>query len=113
MSECARDDLAADVLSFVLVEQQQETVKKSAAYHLDSARGVTKAFQERRTATGPIALGDLVMPVKISASWPMVVVDAQHDKTGVVNLDTGEPKYFGASYVARLQGLPTKQWSVR
>jgi hypothetical protein len=44
----------------------------------------------------------------VSANWPLVVVDAQYNKTGIVDLDTGEPKYFGAGYVARLQGLPTK-----
>ena len=113
VSECVRDDLATDVLSAVVAEQQQENVKKSATYHLDWARGVTKAFQECRTVTGPIVLGDLVMLLKMSASWPMVVVDAQYNKSGVVNLDTGKPKYFAASFVARLEGLPTKQSSVR
>lgn len=113
VSECVRDDLATDVLSAVVAEQQQENVKKSVTYHLDWARGVTKAFQERRTVTGPIILGDLVMPLKKPASWPMVVVDAQYDKSGVVDLDTGKPKYFAAAFVARLQGLPTKQSSVR
>jgi hypothetical protein len=113
VSECVCDDHATDVLSAVVVEQEQERLKMSVAYHLGWVRGVTKAFEERRIATGPIALGDLVMPLKISALWPMVVVDAQYNKTGVVNLDTGEPKYFAANYVARLQGLPKKQWSVR
>ena len=113
VSECVRDVLATDVLSAVVAEQQQENVKRSVTYHLDWARGVTKAFQERRTVTGPIILGDLVMPLKIPASWPMVVVDAQYGKSGVVDLDTGKPKYFAAGFVARLQGLPTKQLSVR
>jgi hypothetical protein len=108
LSECVHDDFAADVLSAVVVEQQ-ESMKKSAAYHLSWARQVNRAFQKRYTAKGPIALGDLVFPVKVSVFWPLVVVDPQYDKTGVVDLDTGEPKYYGAGYIARLQGLPPRE----
>ena len=112
MTEWVRDSFASDILLTVVAEQQ-DPMKKSAAYHMDWARRVTKAFQERHTADGPIGLGDLVLPAKIPVLWPLVVVDVQSNKTGVVDLDTGEPKYFGATYVTRLQGLSTKQPSRR
>jgi hypothetical protein len=50
-------------------------------------------------------LGDLVSPTKMTVPWPLVVVDAQYNKTGVVNLDDGEPRYFGTGFVGRVQGL--------
>jgi hypothetical protein len=108
ITECTQDDFAEDVLSAIAAEQQ-DSMKKSTTYHMAWARGVAKAFRERQPATGPIALGDLVLPLKMSASWPLIVIDPQYNKTGVVDLDTGEPKYFGAGYVARLQGLRTGQ----
>jgi hypothetical protein len=83
-------------------------MKKTTSYHVEWARGITKAFREQQSAKGPITLGDLVVPLKMVASWPLVVVDAQYNKTGVVDLDTGEPKYFGAGFVARLQGLANR-----
>jgi len=64
---------------------------------------VTDAFHAKKSKPGPVAIGDLVLPLKVSAPWPLVVVDAQYNKTGVVDLDTGERKYFGAGYVTRLE----------
>lgn len=107
ITQCAEDSFALEVLNSISAEQP-DSMKRTAAYHVEWARRITKAFHERQRAAGPIALGDLVLPLKMSADWPLVVVDAQYNKTGVVDLDTGEPKYFGAGYVARLQGLPTK-----
>jgi hypothetical protein len=111
ITACAQDGFAEDVLVAVAAEQQ-DSVKKSTAYHLEWARQVAKAFDGRQPATGAIALGDLVLPVKMSASWPLVVVDAQYNKTGVVDLDTGEPKYFGAGFLARLEGPQMKRSGV-
>lgn len=109
VSACVRDDLSTDVLSAVVTEQQQESMKKSATYHLTWARGIMAAFQGKGTAAGPIALGDIVIPVLKTTTGPMIVVDPQTTKTGVLDLDTGKPKYFGASYVSRVQGLTMKQ----
>jgi hypothetical protein len=44
-----------------------------------------------------------VFPVKKAADWPLVVVDVQHNKTGIVDLDTGGLKYFRRGFIARLQ----------
>jgi hypothetical protein len=107
ITQCTEDAFALDVLNTIAAEQP-DSMKRTAAYHVEWARRITKAIQDHQPAAGPIALGDLVLPVKVSANWPLVVVDAQYNKTGIVDLDTGEPKYFGAGYVARLQGLPTK-----
>ena len=71
------------------------------------------AFQGRQTATGPIALGDLGFAREDDDFWPLVVVDSQDNKTGVVDLDTGEPKYFGSGFVSRLRGLPVKRANVQ
>ena len=99
-----RWDSLAGVLRAVVAELP-DRMEKSAEYHLEWARRAMNAFREHQAASGPVALGDLVVPLKMTASWPLVVVDAQYNKTGVVDLDTGEPKYFGAGYVTRLQGL--------
>jgi hypothetical protein len=82
-------------------------MKNRALYHVEWCRRFTKAFLQRQTTAGAIALGDLVVPLKMAAFWPLVVVDAQYTKTGVVDLDTGEAKYFGVTYVTRLQQLRT------
>ena len=111
ITECTDDDHAETILSTVAGEQK-DSMKESAAYHIQWAHLVAKAFREKRRATGPITLGDLVSPVKMSVPWPFVVVDAQYNKTGVLDLDTGEPKYFAADFVARLQGLRMKQSDV-
>jgi hypothetical protein len=87
-------------------------MKESTAYHIEWARRVMKAFHEQQRSPAPIVLGDLVWPLKMSVSWPLVVVDPQYSKTGVVNLDTGEPKYFGSGFMGRVQGLRTDQSSV-
>ena len=107
IAECVNDDLAQTVLSNT-AEEQKGHVLNSTSFHIEWARRIAKTFHERQTVTGPVALGDLVLPVKMSASWPLVVVDAQYNKIGVVDLDTGEPKYFGVGYVARLQGLQNR-----
>lgn len=48
VSECAHDEFAADVLSAVVAEQQ-DSMKKSAAFHMDWARRVAKARLEQRS----------------------------------------------------------------
>ncbi len=106
ITQCAEDAFAVEVLNAIAAEQP-DSMERTTAYHLEWARRVTKAFHEHQLAAGPIALGDLALPLKVSVNWPLIVVDAQYSKTGIVDLDTGEPKYFGAGYVARLQGLPT------
>ena len=104
VTQCAEDSFAEGVLRAVVAELP-DRMEKSAEYHLEWARRAMNAFREHQAASGPVVLGDLVVPLKTTASWPLVVVDAQYNKTGVVDLDTGEPKYFGAGYVTRLQGL--------
>jgi hypothetical protein len=100
---CASDDVAEQVLSSVAAAQPA-SIAESAAYHMRWARQVAQIFSQRPPAGAePIRLGDLVFPLKMAADWPLIVVDAQHNKTGIVDLDTGEPKYFGAGFVARLQ----------
>ena len=111
ITECMRDDLAETVLSTVTGEQKG-AMKESASYHIQWARRVMKAFDKQQRATGPIALGDLVTPLRMVATWPSVAVDAQYNKTGIVDLDTGEPKYFGAGFLVRLEGLSAKQSSL-
>ncbi|MCY4056709.1 MAG: hypothetical protein OXG44_01780, partial [Gammaproteobacteria bacterium] len=108
IAQCAEDTFAVNVLNDIAAEQP-DSMRRTTAYHVEWARRVTKTFHEHQPIGGPIALGDLVLPLKVSVNWPLIVVDAQHRKTGVVDLDTGEPKYFGAGYVARLQGLLTAQ----
>ena len=107
VTECAEDPFAKDLLSEVVAEQS-ETLRQSAAYHIDWARRVAEAFHGKKSRNGPVAIGDLVSPLKVSTPWPLVVVDAQYNKTGVVDLDTGEPKYFGAGYVTKLESLPAR-----
>lgn len=107
VTECAKDPFAKDLLSAVVAEQP-ETLRQSAAYHIDWARRIAEAFHGKQARNGPIAIGDLVSPLKVSMPWPLVVVDAQYNKTGVVDLDTGEPKYFGAGYVTKLESLPVR-----
>lgn len=104
ITECAKDDLAEAVLSEAAGEQK-DSMRECTSYHIHWARGVAKAFRDHQLAAGSIAIGDLVSPSKMSASWPLIVVDAQYSKTGVVNLDTGEPKYYGAGFMVRLQSL--------
>jgi hypothetical protein len=104
ITECAEDDAAQEILADIVAEQKGKT-EEVTLYHLQWGRTLARAFSRHQRETGAIGLGDLVEPVKMLASWPLVVVDPQHNKTGIVDLDTGEKKYFGAGFVARLQRL--------
>lgn len=112
ITECAQDGPAEQIL-LEITGEQNDGVKESAKYHIEWAREVRKDFQKQQHSAAPILLGDLVLPLKMPVSWPMVVVDPQSSKTGIVNLDTGDPKYFGAGYMARIKGLRTDRPNIR
>jgi hypothetical protein len=107
ITQCAEDAFAEDLLKAVVAEQS-DTLKRSATYHIAWAHRVTDAFNAKKSKPGAVAIGDLVLPLKIPTPWPLVVVDAQYNKTGVVDLDTGEPKYFGVGYVTKLDSLSSR-----
>lgn len=104
ITECVQDEPAEAVLSAVS-EEVRQSLKESISYHMEWARRIEDAFHDRRRSTAPIALGDIVWPLKMADLGPMVVLDPRSSSTGVVNLDTGKPKLFGTDFVARIQSL--------
>ena len=61
VTQCAEDSFAEDVLRAVVAELP-DRMEKSAEYHLEWARRAMNAFREHQAASGPVALGDLVVP---------------------------------------------------
>jgi hypothetical protein len=107
ITQCAEDAFAEDLLQAVVAEQS-ETLRQTATYHIDWAHRLTNAIRATSSSPGPVAIGDLVLPLKVPTLWPLVVIDAQSNKTGVVDLDSGEAKYFGAGYIAKVDSLPAR-----
>jgi len=52
-----------------------------------------------------LRLGDIAYPAKVADPLPSVVVDVQFAKTGILDLDTGDLKYYAVGYLTRVQGL--------
>jgi len=50
-------------------------------------------------------LEGVAYPAKVKEALPSVVVDVQYDKTGILDLDTGELKYYAVGYPTRVQAL--------
>jgi hypothetical protein len=103
ISECASDPLAAEMLKNVTAEQRGDG--GTVAYHLGWARKLAKAAGMERLDSCSIALGDVVLPVKGIRVKPSVVLEVQHGKTGLVDLNNGELKYYAVGYLARIGGL--------
>jgi len=104
ISQCASDDLAAAMLTSIIDQQKIEN-RDSATYHLHWAKGLLDVSKNQQSNSQPIELGDVAMPLKIKDIPPSIVVDVQPNKLGLLDLDTGEPRYFATGYLKRIQGL--------
>ena len=103
ITDCASDKLAEEVLERVTEEQAGDS--EGVSYHLRWGRQLRRAFEQRKKSEGDLRLGDIAYPAKVKEALPSVVVDVQYDKTGILDLDTGELKYYALGYLTRVQGL--------
>jgi hypothetical protein len=101
--ECASDAWAAEILKNVMTDQRVDC--GTVAYHIGWARKLAKAARIERLDSCPLALGDVVLPVKGGRAEPSVVLQVQHGKTGLVDLNNGELKYYAVGYLARIGSL--------
>lgn len=101
ISECADDSSAATMLTTVANEQNRER-GGSAAYQLDWAHQVSKAGKSNQTHRGVIELGDIAVPLKLKDVPFPIVLDVQLSKCGLLDLNTGEPRYFATDYLKRI-----------
>lgn len=101
-TECAHDDKARELL--LEAAGEMKGVTDSAEYHLAWA---TTSEASAKHATDPavsLAVGDLAMSVKMPSRWPLVVAAVEHNKVGVVDLETGNLKRFATGFLAKVAG---------
>ncbi len=101
-TDCAADNQAIGLLGDALSASSADVAK--ADRHLSWARRIDEKWRTRGLTPiqGGFKLGDVVFPVKASTGRPGVVCSIEHDKTGVLNLDTLAPTKFANGWLARL-----------
>lgn len=104
VSECARDPFAATMLTSV-ANEQNERCGESAACQLRWASEVLKANKNKQSDSLPIELGDVAVPLKLKDVPLSIVMDVQPTKCGLLDLNTGGPRYFANGYLRRILGL--------
>jgi hypothetical protein len=104
ISECALDSFATTMLTSVSGEQKNEN-RDSAAYHLRWAHDLLKVAENKQSNQSPIELGDIAVPLNMKEVPLSIVVDVQSNKLGLLDLNTGEPRYFAMGYLRRIQPL--------
>jgi hypothetical protein len=60
---------------------------------------------EKRRSPSHIELDDVAAPLKLKGAPPSIVVDVQPTKSGLLDLDTGETRYYASGFLAKIQGL--------
>jgi len=110
ISQCASDKLATTMLTSVADEQKGDNPER-AAYHLQWAQHLVKVAMKHRPIPSDVELGDVAVPLKLKEVPISIVVDVQPNKSGLLDLNTGEPRYFASGYLARIQGLQLRSAS--
>jgi len=105
MTDCSSDGFAAGVLADVTSEQQGDVVR--AEYHLRWGQQLATKLGNYRPFESNVALGDIAFPLRVKEALPSVVVDVQPSKAGLLDLDTGQPRYYASGFLARVQELHT------
>ncbi|HXG70822.1 MAG TPA: hypothetical protein VNJ04_09460 [Gemmatimonadaceae bacterium] len=97
---CKRDDQADAMLRSVAAEQKSR--EEPVLYHLQWAESVERAAASNRRPAEDLKRGSIAIPLKMASPHLSVVADIQHDKAGIVDLDTGEVKFFKSGYLGRV-----------
>jgi hypothetical protein len=103
IEECSSDTFATEVLGDVMTEGKGDVAR--VAYHVRWAQDLAKSLTKHRPRPSTIALGDIAFPFLVPGAYPSVVVEVQHNKAGLFDLDSGEPKYYASGFLTRVQGL--------
>jgi len=101
ITECTHDEQAEAILRTAFVDQQAD--EANAQYHLLWAERIERAASGVRKAAESFLPGNIAIPLKLASARPSVVVDVQHNKVGIIDLGTGEPKFFAAGFLAKIQ----------
>ena len=96
----AHDEQAKELLLRMVDEQRRKP--GLAQYHLNWARSAEASAKRATEPSKDFRRGDLAVPVKMSARWPLVVAAVEHNKVGVVDIETGELKLFANGFLARV-----------
>jgi hypothetical protein len=104
ITECVSDEFASGILKQVADEQKGDR-PACTSYHLAWAKQVVKAADSRLSKPSSVELGDIAVPSKLTESALSIVVDVQFNKSGLLDFDTGEPKYYATGYLKRIQRL--------
>ena len=96
--------LATTILTTAASEQKGNNPER-AAHHLHWAQELLRAVKKHRPAPSDIELGDVAKPLKLKEAPISIIVAAQPEKSGLLDLDTGEPRYFASGYLTRIQSL--------
>jgi len=104
ITECATDTLAAAMLTNIAEEQRNECPTR-AAYHIEWARRLLVTAKSHGTKPAAVELGDMAVPTRVKGAPLSIVVDVQANKSGLLDLDTGEAKFYATGYLSRVLGL--------
>jgi hypothetical protein len=104
ITECATDKLAAAMLTSIAEEQRNECPTR-AAYHIKWARQLLVTAKSHTTKPSAVELGDMAVPIKVKGAPLSIVVDVQANKSGLLDLDTREAKFYATGYLSRVLGL--------
>ncbi|MFN7982520.1 MAG: hypothetical protein U0Q11_11730 [Vicinamibacterales bacterium] len=109
-TECAQDSQAGALLVQTLAERPSEAAR--AERHLTWAKRISAAASTSKTpGSGSFRLGDIVVTFKANPPKPFVVSQVLHGKTGVLDLDRLDHRYFADGWLAPVE-LPPLEPSV-
>lgn len=103
ITECSSDSFATEILEDAAAERPGDVTR--ATYHVRWAKALARSVEKHLPRPSIIALGDIALPLKVKGVPPSVVVDAQNEKAGLLNLDSGELKYYASGFLTRIQAL--------
>jgi hypothetical protein len=99
--DCARDSFAGALFTEVADNQKAEN-HDFARYHLRWVNQLIKNAENQKPDSSPIELGDVASPTLLKEMPLSIVVDIQPTKLGLLDLNTGEAKYFGSGYLRKI-----------